>query len=371
MTALTDDVIRRMPKVAIHEHLDGGLRPTTIIELANELGVEIASQDPDELRQWFERGANKGNLAEYLEGFAVTCGVMQTAAGLERVAFEALEDLHEDGVAYAELRFAPQFHCERGMTLEGVMDAVLRGMQRASEQYGIRYGLIVCSLRNFPPDLSLKMAELAIAFRENGCVGFDLAGDEFGHPPKDHLEAFHLCRRESFNITIHAGEAFGVPSIWQALQYCGAHRIGHGTRLQEDMVIQNDRVLRMGRVAQFVLDHRIPLEICLSSNVQTGAVDSLEDHPFRHFLRHNFRITLNTDNRLMSGTSCTNEHRIAHETFGVDLRGLEKIVINGMKSAFIRYDHRCEIIYDVLKPGFATLRDELGLPPSSYPNRRG
>ena len=357
MTALSLDVVRRMPKVAIHEHLDGGLRPETIIDLAKDVGVDLPSQDPDALRDWFERGANKGNLAEYLEGFAVTCGVMQTSTALERVAFEAAEDLHRDGVAYAELRFAPQFHCDRGLQLEGVMDAVMRGLERANREFGIRWGLIVCSLRNFPPALSLKMAELAISFRDRGCVGFDLAGDEFGHPPKDHLEAFHLCRRESFNITIPAGEAFGAPSIWQALQYCGAHRIGHGTRLVEDMVIKDREVLSMGRVAQFVLDHRIPLEVCLSSNVQTGAVERLEDHPFRYFLRHNFRITLNTDNRLMSGTTCSKEHWLAHETFGVDLKGLEKIVINGMKSAFIRYDRRCEIIYNVLKPGFQKLRE--------------
>ncbi|MEE2713366.1 MAG: adenosine deaminase [Planctomycetota bacterium] len=367
MVELTKDMVRRMPKVALHEHLDGGLRPATVIELARDQDVTLPSDDPDTLREWFERGANRGSLAEYLEGFAVTCGVMQTEAALERVAYEALEDLQADGVAYAELRFAPQFHCEKALQLEPVMDAVLRGMERAGNDHDIRWGLIVCGMRGSPPTLSLKMAELAIAFRDRGCVGFDLAGDEFGHPPKEHLDAFYLCQRESFNITIHSGEAFGVPSIWQALQYCGAHRIGHGTRLIEDMVIQNDEVLRMGRLAQYVLDHRIPLEICLSSNVQTGAVASLDEHPFRYLLRHNFRITLNTDNRLMSGTTCTEEHWLAHQHFGVDLKGLEKIVINGMKSAFIRYDHRCEIIYDSLKPGFARLRSDLGLDPTRYP----
>ena len=201
-------------------------------------------------------------------------------------------------------------------------------------------------------------------------LGFDLAGDEFGHPPMDHLQAFQLCQRESFNITIHAGEAFGVPSIWQALQYCGAHRIGHGTRLMEDMVLGDGRVVSMGRLAQYVLDHRVPLEICLSSNVQTGAVPSMDEHPLKHLLRHRFRITLNTDNRLMSGTTPTREHWLAHQSFGVDLAGLETIVINGMKSAFVGYNRRCEVIYDKLKPGFAELRAELGMGPAGYRSAR-
>jgi len=369
MVELTQDIVHRMPKVAIHDHLDGGLRPETIIDLARERGISLASEDANELRNWFERGANKGSLAEYLEGFAVTCSVMQTADALERVAYEAMEDLAADGVAYAELRFAPQFHGDGGLPLERVVEAVLLGMERAGKKQGMRWGLIICGMRSSPPEISLKMAELAISFRDRGCIGFDLAGDEFGHPPKAHLEAFQLCKRESFNITIHAGEAFGISSIWQALQFCGAHRIGHGTRLVEDMRIQDDRVLQMGRLAQYVLDHRIPLEICLSSNIQTGAVPSFEEHPFRYLLRHNFRISLNTDNRLMSGTTVTEEHWIAHKIFGVDFAGLEKIIINGMKSAFSRYDHRCEVIYDVLKPGFAKLRNELGLPAAAYPKR--
>lgn len=362
-------VIRRMPKVSLHDHLDGGLRPATIVELAREQGLDLATEDPEELRQWFERGANRGSLALYLEGFAVTCGVMQTAEALERVAYETLEDLHADGVVYAELRFAPQFHGEKGLTLEAIMEAVLEGLERAGNDLGMRWGLIVCGMRSSPPELSLKMAELAIAFRDRGCVGFDLAGDEHGHPPKDHLDAFHLCQRESFFITIHAGEAFGVSSIWQALQYCGAHRIGHCTRLTEDMVIRDGKVLSMGHLTQYVLDRRIPLEICLSSNVQTGAVATLEEHPFRYYLRHNFRITLNTDNRLMSGTTVSREHHLAATTFGATFDDLEKIVINGMKSAFIRYDHRVEMIYDVLKPRFAALRQDLGLPAARYPRR--
>jgi adenosine deaminase len=370
MTILTQDIVRIMPKVLLHDHLDGGLRPSTIIDLASRQGVDLPTRDPDDLREWFERGANRGNLAEYLEGFSVTIAVMQTAEALERVAYEALVDLADDGVVYAELRFAPQFHGERGLPLERIMDAVLNGMERAGRDGRIRWGLIVCGMRGDPPELSLKMAELAVAFRDRGCLGFDLAGDEFGHPPKDHLPAFHHCKHENFNITIHAGEAFGVPSIWQALQYCGAHRIGHCTRILEDMVIRGDQVLSMGRLAQYVLDHRIPLEICLTSNVQTGAVKDLDSHPFRHLHRHNFRVTLNTDNRLMSGTTLTQEHWLAHQHFGIGFGGLEKIVINGMKSAFTRYDRRCKIIFDVLKPRFSDLRNQLGLPPATYPQPR-
>lgn len=369
MAELTRDLVQRCPKVALHEHLDGGLRPTTIIELSEGAGVSLPTKDPEELATWFARGANRGSLSEYLEGFGLTCAVLQTPEALERTAYEALEDLAADGVVYAEIRFAPEFHAEGGLPLERVMDAVLTGLDRGMREHPIRAGLIVCGMRSSAPETSLAMAELAVSFRDRGCVGFDIAGDEFGHPPKDHLAAFQLCKRENFNITIHAGEAFGLPSIGQALQYCGAHRIGHCTRLVEDMVIRDDKVLNMGHLAQYILDHRIPLEICLSSNVHTGAVKDLEEHPFRWFLRHNFRVTLNTDNRLMSATTPTDEHWLAVQRFGVGFEDLEKIVINGMKSAFIRYDHRCDLIFDVLKPRFTALREELGLPALNFPRR--
>ena len=353
---LTEDLVRRTPKVVLHDHLDGGLRPATIIELARELDIELPTTDPETLREWFTRGANTGDLGSYLEGFSVTTSVMQTRDGLERVAYEALEDLHHDGVVYAEVRFAPLFHCKLGLNLEEVMDAVLSGFERAEKAHGIAWGLIVCGMRSLPPEESLRMAELAVSFRERGCVGFDLAGDEFGHPPKEHLDAFHYCQRENFNITVHAGEAFGPASIWQALQYCGAHRIGHCTRLIEDMVTEGDRILKMGYLAQYILDHRIPLEVCLSSNVQTGAVKRMEDHPFLLFLRYKFRVTLNTDNRLMSGVTATDENMLACRTFGCTLDDLERLALNGMKSAFINYKRRCQLIFDVIKPGFNALR---------------
>jgi adenosine deaminase len=353
------ETIQRLPKVNLHDHLDGGLRPETILDLAQPLGVDLPAEDPDGLRDWFHDGARRGDLKKYLEGFGVTCAVMQTAEGLERVAFEALEDLHDDGVVYAELRFAPQYHTRCGLNLEEVMNAVLAGMHRAEKTFGMPWGLIVCGMRNSDPALSLKMAELAVSFRDRGCVGFDVAGDESGHPPKDHLDAFQLCQRENFNITIHAGEAFGPPSIWQALQYCGAHRIGHCTRLLEDMVVEGNRILRMGRLAQYILDHRIPLEICLSSNMQTGAVRDLATHPFSLFLQHEFRVTLNTDNRLMSGVTTTDEYQLVVDHFGCDLKVLERISINSMKSAFIPYERRCDVIFDVIKPGFRAIHDDL------------
>jgi adenosine deaminase len=352
-----------MPKVLLHEHLDGGLRPATVIDLAKQCGYGgLPTSSPDELAAWFHRGADRKSLPLYLEGFAHTIAVLQTDEALERVAYEAIEDFHDDGVVYAEVRFAPVFHTHKGLTLERVMEAVLAGLARGRRKFGVECGLLVCGMRN--REDSLEMAELALDFRDRGCVGFDLAGEEAGHPPKRHLAAFDTIRRGNFNITIHAGEAFGRESIWQAIQICGAHRIGHATRLVEDIVAHEGKVLKLGPLAQFVLDRRIPLEICLSSNVQTGAVSSLTDHPFGIYFREHFRVTLNTDNRLMSATTLSNEYALAAKHFGLDFDDLEKISINTMKSAFIGYDRRCEIIFGVIKPRFRAMREELGLPPA-------
>ena len=355
---LKREIVRRMPKVLLHDHLDGGLRPETVIELANEQGTELPTQDPKELSDWFFRGANRGSLTEYLEGFGVTCGLMQSEAALRRVARELIEDLHEDGVVYTEVRFAPMLHVAQGLNYEQVMGAVIEGLNEGREATGVSWGIIVCALRNMSPDMSLEMAELAVAFRDRGVVGFDLAGDEFGHPPKAHLDAFHYCQRENFNITVHAGEAFGKASIWQALQWCGAHRIGHCTRLTEDMVIRDGEIVQMGTLASYVRDRRIPLEICLQSNVHTGAVESLEVHPFVPYFRGNFRVTLNTDNRLMSRTTLTDEYLVAHRLFGLDAADLEKLAVNAMKSAFIGFDLRLELIYEAIKGGYEKLRGE-------------
>ncbi|MBI1808127.1 MAG: adenosine deaminase [Ignavibacteria bacterium] len=355
---LTEKFIRAVPKVLLHDHLDGGLRSQTIIELAKDLKyTKLPTKDADELNTWFQRGAKRGSLSLYLEGFAHTCAVMQTEEALERVAYEMMEDMYNDGVVYVETRFAPVFHTEHGLHWEEIVAAVLKGLEQGKNDFGIEYGLIICAMRNMTH--SQEMAELAIDFRERGVVGFDLAGEEGGYPPKKHVDAFHYIQRENFNITIHAGEAFGKESIWQAIQWCGAHRIGHATRLIEDITISDDdptEVVSMGYLAQYVLDKRIPLEICLTSNVDTGAVKSVAEHPFRIYHRYKFRVTLNTDDRLMSNTSMTKELKLAHDVFSLSLHDLEKLTINAMKSAFIPYKKRIDIIYNVIKPGYTKAR---------------
>lgn len=349
--------LRRAPKVVLHEHLDGSLRPGTVLDLARRAGYsELPFDETGRLADWFAAGAARGSLPLYLEGFRHTIALLQTADALERAAYESLEDMAGENVVYAEIRFAPHFHTQGGLGLDAVMEAVLRGLARGREDFGVESGLIVCAMRNLSSMLSMQMAELAVAWRTRGCVGFDLAGEEAGHPARHHIDAFQLVKRMNFSITIHAGESFGPESIWQALQYCGAHRIGHGTRLVEDMVIYDGRVISLGPLAQYLLDHRIPLEICLSSNVHTGATPTLAGHPFPHYLQRGFRVTLNTDNRLMSRTSMTEEFRLANETFGTTLDQLEKVTINAMKSAFAHYDDRIRVIFERIKPGYASLR---------------
>ena len=346
---LDKNLLESLPKVLLHEHLDGVLRPQTVIDLAKEEKYSgLPTSDPVALAEWFHQGANKGSLAKYLEGFAHTIGVMQTEDALERVAYEQAEDLSKDGVVYFETRFAPIFHTRKNLTHQQVVSAVLKGLERGRKDFGVASGLIICAMRNM--DVSLEMAELAVDFRERGVVGFDLAGEEGGYPPKKHVDAFHYIQRENFNITIHAGEGFGKESIWQAIQYCGAHRIGHGTRLIEDIAISDGKAVKLGDLAQYVLDKRIPLEICLISNVHTGATPSLADHPFRILYQEKFRVTLNTDNRLMSDTSMTREFEAAANTFGLALDDFEKITINAMKSAFLPYDQRIRFIYSVINP---------------------
>lgn len=355
---LSERFIQSLPKVLLHDHLDGGVRPATIVHLAKAIEYKkLPTNNPEELAEWFHRGARRGSLPLYLEGFAHTCGVMQTEEALERVAYEMMEDMHNDGVVYVETRFAPIYHTGKGLHWDEVVTAVLKGLERGKQDFGVEYGLIICAMRNMK--LSEEMAELAVDFRERGVVGFDLAGEEGGFPPKKHVDAFHYIQRENFNITIHAGEAFGKESIWQAIQWCGAHRIGHATRLIEDIGIDPHdprKIVKMGYLAQYILDKRIPLEICLTSNVDTGAVPSLEEHPFGLLHKYKFRVTLNTDDRLMSDTTMTKEFKIAHQVFKLKLEALEKLTINAMKSAFIPYNRRIKLIYDVIKPGYAQAR---------------
>ncbi|MBN2510199.1 MAG: adenosine deaminase [Spirochaetales bacterium] len=352
---VTQEMIRQVPKVELHDHLDGSLKAETIIELAAEEGISLPARTPEELSLWFHRGADRKNLGLYLEGFSVSCSVMQSRKALTRVAYEHILTLHEENVAYAEIRFAPVLHTEKGLNLEEVVESVLHGLEAGKAETGVSCGLILCAMRH--QNISLEIAELAVAFREKGVVGFDIAGDEYGHPPKKHLDAFQFIKNRNFNITIHAGEAFGIESIWQAVQICGAHRIGHATRLLEDMVVHNSRIEQMGSLAHYIQDKRIPLEICLSSNVQTGATPSLDEHPFGVYFRNNFRVMLCTDNRLMSDTSLTKEMGLAVRHFNLTLRDLEKLTINAMKSSFVHYEERLKIIYDILKPGYAKVRE--------------
>ena len=355
----TEEIIRNVPKVLLHDHLDGGLRTQTIIELAKELKyTKLPTSDPGELSEWFFRGANKGNLVEYLQGFEHTCAVMQTKDALTRIAYEMMEDMKKDGVCYVETRFAPVFHTGKGLYYEDIINAVLEGLEKGKRDFGVGYGLILCGMRNMKN--TLEIAELAVNFRRQGVVGFDLAGEEGGYPPKKHVDAFQFIKRENFNITIHAGEAFGIESIWQAIQICGAHRIGHATRLIEDMHFDKDgNIVSLGDLAQYILDTRLPLEINLLSNVHTGAIDKLENHPFIKLYKEKYRVFLNTDDRLMSDTTLTKEYLTATDMFGLTLDDIEKLNINAMKSSFIPYKERLPYIYNIIKPGYQKMREKL------------
>ncbi|HLU33655.1 MAG TPA: adenosine deaminase [Natronosporangium sp.] len=349
--------IRAVPKALLHDHLDGGLRPATIVELADEIGHELPAADAAELERWFAEAAGSGSLERYLETFAHTVAVMQTAPALRRVAAECAEDLAADGVVYAEVRFAPEQHLAAGLTLEQVVEAVLEGFAEGAARVpppGIRIGTLLTAMRHAAR--SMEIAELAVRYRDVGVVGFDIAGREAGYPPTRHLDAFEYLQRENFHFTIHAGEAFGLPSIWQAIQWCGADRLGHGVRIVDDITPGPDggaEGARLGRLAAYVRDKRIPLELCPSSNVQTGAATSIATHPIGllHDLR--FRVTVNTDNRLMSRTSMSREMALLVEAFSYDLAHLQWFTVNAMKSAFIPFDERLAIINDLIKPGFA------------------
>ena len=352
---LTIDEIRAAPKVLLHDHLDGGLRAATVVDLARQIGYDrLPSQDPDEVKVWLQRGANRGHLNLYLDAFQHTVAVMQTRPALIRVAAECAEDLAADGVVYAEVRFAPELHVAGGLSLDEVVQAVLEGFRAGSEGRGITVYALLTAMRTAAR--SLEIAELAVRYRDRGVVGFDIAGAEAGSPPSRHLDAFQYVARENFHITIHAGEGFGLPSIWEALQWCGAERLGHGVRIMDDIQITPEGMATLGRLASYVRDRRIPLEMCPTSNVQTGAAPSIEEHPIRLLRQLSFRVTVNTDNRLMSGVTLSSEfHRLAG-AFGYGWRDIEWLTINAMKSAFAHFDERLRIIDTVIKPGFATAR---------------
>ncbi len=349
------DEIRGAPKVLLHDHLDGGLRAATVVDLARQIGYDrLPSGDVGEVRLWLQRGANRGHLNLYLDAFQHTVAVMQTADALVRVAAECAEDLAADGIVYAEVRFAPELHVAGGLTLHEVVEAVLEGFRVGSAGRGITVYALLTAMRTAAR--SLEIAELAVRYRDQGVVGFDIAGAEAGSPPSRHLDAFQYVARENFHITIHAGEGFGLPSIWEALQWCGAERLGHGVRIMDDIEITPEGVATLGRLASYVRDRRIPLEMCPTSNIQTGAAPSIEQHPIRLLRQLSFRVTLNTDNRLMSGVSLSSEFHRLVEAFGYGWSDIEWLTVNAMKSAFGHFDERLRIINTLIKPGFATAR---------------
>jgi adenosine deaminase len=351
----TVEEIRAAPKVLLHDHLDGGLRPSTVVELAAEIGYDqLPSADPAEVAAWLTRGARRGHLKYYLDAFQHTVAVMQTREALVRVAAECAEDLAADGVVYAEVRFAPELHVACGLSLDQVVEAVLEGFRRGSSGRGITVYALLTAMRTAAR--SLEIAELAVRHRDEGVVGFDIAGAEAGSPPSRHLDAFQYVARENFHITIHAGEGFGLPSIWEALQWCGAERLGHGVRIVDDIRVSTDGTVSLGRLAEYVRDRRIPLELCPTSNLQTGAAPSIAEHPIGLLRQLSFRVTVNTDNRLMSDVSLSSEFRTLAETFGYGWSDFEWLTINAMKSAFAHFDQRLHIINTVIKPGFAMAR---------------
>jgi adenosine deaminase len=354
------DTIRRAPKALLHDHLDGGLRPTTIVDLAAEYGYDgLPTTDPADLAAWIRRGADRKSLELYLETFAHTTGVMQERDAVVRVAAECAEDLAADGVVYAEVRYAPELSVERGLTLDEVVEANLEGFRLGSERaaragHPIVMKILITAMRQFAR--SREIAELAVRWRDAGVVGFDVAGPEAGYRPTKYLDAFDYIRHENFHLTIHAGESFGLPSIHEALQDCGAERLGHGVRIVDDITVEPDGTIALGRLATFVRDRRIPLEMCPTSNVHTGAAASVAEHPIDLLRRLRYRVTVNTDNRLMSDVTLSSEFAALDEAFAIGLGEMEWLTINALKSAFAPFDERLRIINEVIKPGYARVR---------------
>jgi len=358
-TPVNPQTIRLAPKVLLHDHLDGGLRPQTVLDLAQEVGYsELPRAEAGELETWFADAADSGSLERYLETFSHTVGVMQTREALTRVAVECVEDLAADGVVYAEVRYAPELFQERGLTLDEIVRSVQDGFREgerrvAADGKRIRIGTLLCAMRQNAR--SAEIAELAVRYRDSEIVGFDIAGPEAGFPPTRNLDAFEYLRQQNAHFTIHAGEAFGLPSIWEAIQHCGAERLGHGVRIVDDIKVDGDGSVQLGRLASYVRDRRIPLEMCPSSNLQTGAATSIAEHPIGLLADLRFRVTVNTDNRLMSHCSMSSEFAALHEAFGYGWTDMQWFTVNAMKSSFIGFDERLEIINDLIKPGYATL----------------
>lgn len=352
--------IQSLPKALLHDHLDGGLRPSTIIELADEIGYDaLPTDDVAELGRWFEESCNSKSLVRYLETFDHTIAVMQRPEAVRRVARECVVDLARDNVVYAEVRGAPELFTRESMTMEDVVRETVIGFKEGMEEartegHTIRVESLLCGMRQ--NERSREAAEMVVKFRDQGVVGFDIAGPEDGFPPTLQQEVFDFLRRENAHFTIHAGEAYGLPSIWEAIQLCGAERLGHGVRIIDDIdtsEMAGGGAAKLGRLASYVRDRRIPLELCPTSNLQTGAATSYGEHPIGILNDLRFRVTLNTDNRLMSGTSMSHEMTQCVEHFGWNFADLQRVTINALKSSFIPFDERLEIIENIVKPRFA------------------
>jgi len=352
----TLEEIKSLPKALLHDHLDGGLRPQTIIDIAHEIGYDkLPTKDPEKLADWFQESCNSGSLVRYLETFDHTIAVMQRREDLIRVARECVLDLARDGVVYAEVRGAPELFTTQGLSIDKVVEATLEGYRQgmaeaANEGNKIRVESILCALRQNHRDR--ETARAVVKYRDKGVVGFDIAGPEDGFPPTNQLQTFEYLRRENAHFTIHAGEAYGLPSIWEAIQYCGAERLGHGVRIIDDIDFSTPEP-RIGRLAAYIRDRRIPLEICPTSNLQTGIAQTIKEHPIGKLSHLRFRVTVNTDNRLMSRTSMSNELYQLVDAFGWTFADLQRVTVNAMKSAFIPFEERLEIIEGIVKPGFA------------------
>jgi adenosine deaminase len=357
----TSDQIKRVPKALLHDHLDGGLRPETIIEIAQQIGYKkLPTDDPKQLADWFEESCNSHSLVRYLETFSHTIAVMQSKEAIIRVSRECAIDLARDGVVYAEVRGAPELFTEQGLSLDQVVEATLEGYKQgmaeaASEGNKIRVESLLCGMRQ--NNRSQEPAAAVVKYRNKGVVGFDIAGPEDGFPPSNQLETFEYLRKENAHFTIHAGEAYGLPSIWEAIQICGAERLGHGVRIIDDIDFSGDKP-KLGPLASYVRDRRIPLELCPTSNLQTGAAKTYSEHPIGILAKLRFRVTLNTDNRLMSRTSMSNEMSECVKSFGWKFADLQRVTVNALKSSFIPFEERLEIIEKVVKPAYAVISAE-------------
>lgn len=335
---ITLEYIEQLPKTDLHCHLDGSLRLETILDLARKYDVKLPTTDPEALFRLIYAGEVCKSLDDYLKAFDITLSVMQTEESLERTAFELAEDAWKENVRYIEVRYAPMLHTREGLRLTAVVEAVLRGLRNAKRTYGIRYGVILCGIRTMSAESSVRMAELCIAYKNRGVVGFDLAGSEVDNPAKIHQRAFQLILDNNINSTAHAGEAYGPDSVAQAIHKCGAHRIGHGTRLIEN-----------GDLLNYVNDHRIPLEVCPSSNIQTKAAGGWEAHPVDFFVDYGLRVTINTDNRLITDTTVSKELWLCHQKYGWTLDQIKEVLIAGFKSAFLPYREKADLLLEITK----------------------